>query len=256
MISKQAILDPTVKLGANVHIGPFTVITGNVEIGDDTWIGPHAVIKGNTVIGKRNKIYQFASIGEDCQDKKYHGEDSKLIIGDDNTFREGCTVHRGTEQGGWKTIIGSNNLFMVGTHVAHDCSVGNNVVFSNGASIAGHVTIGDHANLGGLVGVHQFCAVGAYSFSAGGSIIFKDVLPFTKVSGYPAKAYGLNLVGLERLGFNADAIEGLRKAYKVVFKTSDTVKDALASLKPITKGSNGVQLVYDFLEKSTRGIVR
>lgn len=255
-ISPYALVDPAAKIGRNVNIGAFTLIGANVEVGDDTWIGTHAVITGDTIIGRGNKIYQFASIGEDCQDKKYHGENSKLIIGDYNTFREGCTVHRGTEQGGWDTVIGNNNLFMVNTHVAHDCKIGNNVVFSNGASIAGHVSVADNANLGGLVGVHQFCAIGAYSFAAGGSIIYKDVLPFTKVSGYPAKVYGLNLVGLERLGFTPSSLEYLRKAYKIIFKTSDTVKDALATLKPMIAKDNHLQLLYDFLQNSTRGIVR
>lgn len=256
MIHKTAVIDPSAKIGKDVHIGPYCVIGKDVELGDGTWLGPHVVVNGPTKIGKENKFYQFASIGEDCQDKKYAGEPTKLIIGDHNLFREGCTVHRGTVQGGGKTLIGDHNLFMVNTHIAHDCIIGNHVTFSNGASIAGHVVIGEHASLGGLVGVHQFCEIGAYSFSAGGSIIYKDILPYTKVSGYPAKVFGLNVVGLERQGFSANTIEYLRKAYKVIFRTSKTVKDALASLKPLMDQDVKVKLMLDFLETSPRGIIR
>lgn len=256
MIDTRAIIAKSAKLATDVVIGPFTCIGENVEIGSGTWIGSHAVIKGNTRIGCNNKIYQFSSIGEDCQDKKYAGEETLLFIGDNNIFREGCTIHRGTVQGGGVTKIGDNNLFMVNAHVAHDCIIGNNTIFSNGASIAGHVTVGDYASLGGLVGVHQFCAIGAHSFSAGGSIIYKDVMPFIKVSGYPAKAFGLNSVGLERLGFTNEALEILKKAYKIIFNTSFTIQHCIADLKPLIPKCPHVELMVEFIQKSSRGIVR
>lgn len=256
MISNQAIIDPSAKIGANVSIGPFSIIGANVEIGADTVVGSHVVIKGPTKIGRNNKFYQFSSIGEDCQDKKYHGEDTRLDIGDNNSFREGCTVHRGTVQGGGVTTIGNDNLFMVNTHVAHDCIIGNNVVFSNNASIAGHVRVDDFASLGGFVGVHQFCVIGAHSFIAGGSIILKDVVPFVIVSGYPAQAHGLNTIGLTRREFSAEAINILKQAYKIVFRTSATVKDAISKLSLLAADSAELSLLTNFLQQSTRGIVR
>lgn len=256
MISNQAIIDPSAKIGANVSIGPFTIIGANVEIGSDTVVGSHVIIKGPTKIGRNNKFYHFSSIGEDCQDKKYHGEDTRLDIGDNNSFREGCTVHRGTVQGGGVTTIGHDNLFMVNTHVAHDCIIGNNVIFSNNASIAGHVRVDDYASLGGFVGVHQFCVIGAHSFIAGGSIILKDVVPFVIVSGYPAQAHGLNTIGLTRREFSAEAINILKQAYKIVFRTSATVKDAIAKLSLLAADSAELSLLTNFLQQSTRGIVR
>lgn len=256
MISPQAIIDPSVKIGKGVHIGPFSVIGPNVSIDDDTWIGPHVVLRGTTTIGRANKIYQFASIGEDCQDKKYNGENTELRIGDNNIFREGCTVHRGTKQGGNVTIIGNDNLFMINAHVAHDCIIGNNVVFANNATLAGHVNVDDYAILGGLVGVHQFCSIGAHSFAAGGTILYKDVLPFTKVSGYPAKTFGLNTVGLERNNFSAETIDWLNKAYKIIFRSSGTVKEAVDTLEAMVDSCQHIQILCDFLQGSTRGIVR
>jgi UDP-N-acetylglucosamine acyltransferase len=256
VISKQAFIDSSAKIGSDVKIGPFAVIGANVEIGAGTVVAPHVVINGPTKIGKNNHFYQFSSIGEDCQDKKYHGEDTRLEIGDNNTFREGCTVHRGTIQGGGLTAIGNDNLFMVNTHVAHDCIIGNNVIFSNGASVAGHVRVDDYANLGGFVGVHQFCVIGAYSFAAGGSIILKDVAPFITVSGHPAQAHGLNNVGLTRREFSSEVINALKQAYKIVFRTSATVNDAIEKLDVLVESFAEVALLRDFLQQSTRGIVR
>lgn len=256
MISPHAIIDPTAKLGKGVHVGPFTTIGPDVTIGDNTWIGSHVVVKGIATIGANNKIFQFASIGEDCQDKKYNGEPTELRIGDNNVFREGCSVHRGTVQGGNVTLIGNDNLFMINAHVAHDCIIGNNVVLANNATLAGHVRIDDYASLGGLVGVHQFCAIGAYSFAAGGTIIYKDVLPCTKISGYPAKTFGLNTVGLERNNFSVEDLEWLNKAYKIIFRSSATVKDAVENLAPMIASCSRIKLLSDFLQQSKRGIVR
>lgn len=256
MISKHAVIDPSAKIAKDVEIGPWTLIGSDVEIDEGCKISSHVVIKGPIKIGKNNKFYQFSSIGEDCQDKKYLGEKTELIIGDNNTFREGCTIHRGTLQGGGKTQIGNNNLFMAYTHVAHDCIIGNNVVFSNGASIAGHVVVEDHVILGGLTGVHQFCIIGKYSFAGGGSIIQKDVLPFVMVSGHPAEVHGINSVGLERNNFSPDTIARIKKAYKIIFRTSNTKNEALVKLKELSESCNEILEISNFLQRSSRGIIR
>lgn len=256
MIDKLALIDPAAKIANNVSIGPWTMIGAGVEIGEGTWIGPHAVIKGPTKIGRNNKIFQFASVGEAAQDIRYNGEPTRLEIGDSNVFREFCTVHRGTVQGRGITKIGNENLFMSYSHVAHDCVVGNKTIFSNNASIAGHVVIGDFAYLGGMVGVHQYCAVGAHSFAAGGAVIFKDVPPFVTVSGYPAEAHGLNTVGLERRGYSTDTIAALKRAYKVIFRQSFTIQEAISELNNMIADTPEVKLLSDFLSQSTRGIVR
>lgn len=256
MIHDLACVSERAKVHPSAEIGPWTFIGPDVEIGEECVIASHVVIKGPTKIGKNNKIYQFASIGEVPQDKKFHGENSSLVIGDHNTFRECCTIHRGTEQGGGVTRIGNDNLFMAYSHVAHDCVIKNHVVFSNNASIAGHVVVEDHASLGGLVGVHQFCLIGAHSFAAGGAIIYKDVPPFVTVSGYPAKTNGLNSVGLERRGYSLETVQNLRQAYKIVFRKNFTVKEAISELEALVQDCPEVQMMIDFLVKSTRGIVR
>lgn len=256
LISKLAVIDPSAKLGADVQVGPFAVIGPHVEIGEGTIISSHAIVMGPTKIGKNNQIYQFASIGEACQDKKYHGEETRLEVGDNNVFREGCTVHRGTVQGGGLTKIGNNNLFMVNTHVAHDCIIGSHVTFSNNAAIAGHVQVGDYASLGGFVGVHQFCTIGAHSFAGGGSMIMKDVAPFVRVFGNPAQTHGLNTVGLGRREFSSELMSALKQAYKIVFRTSLTVKDAVEKLNALIVTCPEITIMRDFLEGSERGITR
>lgn len=256
MIHPSAIVDPKSSIAPNVEIGPGAVIGANVEIDEGTWIGPYAVIQGPTQIGKDNKIFQFTSIGESPQDKRYKGEDTKLVIGDRNIFRECATVHRGTTSGKGITQIGSDNFFMAYTHVAHDCVIGNHVIFSNNASIAGHVSVGDYACLGGMVGVHQFCAIGAYSFIGGGSIIYKDVLPFVMVSGFPAEPYGLNTVGLERQGFQPAIISALKAAYKIIFRQSLTLKEALIELQKMGQDVPEIILLTNFINESKRGIAR
>ncbi|MDB6096831.1 MAG: Acyl-[acyl-carrier-protein]--UDP-N-acetylglucosamine O-acyltransferase [Francisellaceae bacterium] len=256
MIDKNAVIDPKAQINKDVHIGPFSVIGPDVEIDSGTWIGPHVVIRGPTKIGKNNKIYQFASIGEATQDKKYKGEPTRLEIGNGNIFRECSTVHRGTLQGGSITKIGNDNLFMAYSHIAHDCQIGNYTVFSNNASIAGHVIIGDYASLGGFVGVHQFCKIGAHSFAAGGTIILKDVPPFIMVSGYPAEAHGLNTVGLERRGYSSECLAALKRAYKIVFRKNLTIEDAIEELKKMVEETPEVQSLINFLGESERGIIR
>lgn len=255
MIHSTAIIDPNARLADSVEVGAFSVIGPDVEIGPGCVIGPHTLIKGPTTIGANNRIFQFASIGEDCQDKKYNGEPTRLVIGDNNVFREGVTVHRGTVQDRGVTVIGSNNLFMAYAHVAHDCVIGDNCIMANQATLGGHVRIGDYAILGGLCAVHQFCHVGAHAMCGGGSIITKDIAAYVMVSGNPAKTHGLNAEGLKRRGFDLDAISALRDAYKRVFRSRQTLAQALEQLEKETPRAE-VQLFVDSLKSSSRGITR
>lgn len=254
MIHTTAIIDPTAKIGPDVEIGPYTVIGPRVEIGEGTWIGPHVVINGPTRIGRHNRIFQFSSIGEITQDLKYNGEETFLEIGDHNTIREFCTVNRGSVQDKSITKIGNHNLLMAYVHIAHDCVIGNHVVFSNNASLAGHVHIDDYVVLGGFSGVFQFCRVGAHGFISTNSVVIKDVPPFVKVSGYYAKPFGLNSVGLQRRGFTSEAITALKRAYKTVYRNGLTVANALEELKAVTTPE--VKAFAQFIENSAAGIVR
>lgn len=256
MIHPQAIIEPGAIIGENVTIGPWTHIASNVVIGDNCEISSHVVINGPTRIGKNNRIFQFASIGEDCQDLKYAGEPTELIIGDNNTFRESCTIHRGTIQDNSLTQIGSNNLFMAYTHVAHDCIVGSNCIFANNASIAGHVQVGDHAIIGGMVGVHQFCHIGAHSFIAGNTLVLKDVPAYVMASGQPAKPFGLNSEGLKRRGFDKETILTIKRAYKVLYRKGLSIEDALSSIAEMPAQSPELQLFCDSIKTSNRGIIR
>lgn len=256
MISDKAVIDPKAKIAKDVTIGHFSVIGPDVEIDEGTWVGPHVVIQGPAKIGKNNQFFQFSSIGEAPQDKKYKGETTELIIGDNNIFRECVTVSRGTVQGGNKTVIANNNLFMAYVHIAHDCIVGSHTVFSNNASLAGHVTVHDYANLGGLVGVHQFCVVGSYSFCGGGSIVVKDVAPYVMVSGYPAVTHGLNVEGLKRRGFDADSITALKNAYKILFRQGLTIEQSIEKIQESEEPSQWIELLINFVKNSERGITR
>lgn len=256
MIAKEAIIDPTARIAPNVHIGPWTIIGPDVEIGEGTWIGPHVVIQGPTKIGRDNKIFQFSSIGEMPQDKKFQGEQTFLEIGDRNIIREFCTFNRGTAQDKGITKIGHDNLFMAYVHIAHDCIVGNNIIFANNASLAGHVIVEDFVILSGFAGVFQACRLGSHSFAAMGSMIEKDVPPFVKVSGYYAKPFGLNTVGMKRRGFAADTMANLRRAYKMIYRKGLTVKQALEQLNLMAVDCTEINLFIHFLQESTRGIVR
>ena len=256
MIHPQAIIEPGAVIGKNVTIGPWTLIASNVVIGDNCNISSHVVINGPTTIGKGNRIFQFASIGEDCQDLKYAGEKTELIIGDNNTFRECCTIHRGTIQDNSLTQIGSNNLFMAYTHVAHDCMVGSNCIMANNASIAGHVHIGDNVILGGMSGVHQFCHIGAHSFIAANAIILKDVPAYIMASGHPAKPFGLNSEGLKRRGFEANTILAIKRAYKALYRKKLSVEDALAYIETDLEQSTQLDAFVDSIKSSKRGIIR
>lgn len=254
MIHSTAIIDKNALIGKGVSIGPYSVIGPDVEIGDGTWIGSHVVVKGPTRIGQHNKIYQFASIGEDPQDLKYKGEPTRLEIGDHNAIREFCTINRGTTQDQSLTKIGNHNLLMAYVHVAHDCVIGNHTVFSNNASLAGHVTVEDYVVFGGFSGVFQFCRVGAHSFIATNSVVIKDVPPFVKVSGYYAKPFGLNTVGLQRRGFNDDDLLQLKRAYKAIYRQGHTVAEAIQIMQQMNHP--GVNTLIKFIENSSAGIVR
>ena len=256
MIHETAIVHPDAQIGNNVTIGPWTYIGPDVVIGDDCWISSHVVVKGPTVIGKGNKIYQFASVGEDCQDKKYAGEPTRLEIGDNNVIRESVTIHRGTVQDEGLTKIGSNNLLMAYVHVAHDCVVGNNVIMANNASIAGHCKVDDWAILGGMTGVHQFVHIGAHAFTAGCSLVLQDVPPFVMASGQAASPRGLNFEGMKRRGFEKSSQQALRRAYKALYRSSLTVEEAVTALQEDIANDEQVKMFIDFVTSSKRGIIR
>lgn len=255
MIHSTAIVDPGARLAENVEVGPYSVIGADVEIGPGSRIGPHVVIKGPTVLGARTRIFQFASVGEDCQDKKYAGEPTRLVMGDDNVVREGATLHRGTVQDRGETTIGSRNLFMAYVHVGHDCVIGNDCILANQVTLAGHVTLGDFAILGGLSAIHQFCYFGAHAMAGGGSIITKDTPAFVMINGNPARAHGLNSVGLKRRGFSPEAIKALNECYRLVYRQQLTVAQALEEIR----SRFTLPETEDFaasIDVSTRGIIR
>ncbi|WP_413615827.1 acyl-ACP--UDP-N-acetylglucosamine O-acyltransferase [Halomonas cupida] len=255
MIHPTAIVDPGARLADDVEVGPFSVIGPDVEIGAGSVIGPHVVVKGPTILGERTRIFQFASVGEDCQDKKYRGEPTRLVMGDDNVIREGVTLHRGTVQDRGETTIGSRNLFMAYVHVGHDCVIGNDCILANQVTLAGHVRLGDHAILGGLSAVHQFCHFGTHAMAGGGSIITKDTPAFVMINGNPAQVHGLNAVGLKRRGFSAEAIRALSDSYKLVYRQGLTVEQALSEIRARFSLAETEHFAAS-IEVSTRGIIR
>tara|TARA_Y100001972_G_scaffold115246_1_gene151724 strand:+ start:680 stop:1447 length:768 start_codon:yes stop_codon:yes gene_type:complete len=255
MIHPTAIIDPAAVLGEGVQVGPWSVIGPDVEIGSGTTIASHVVVQGPTRIGRNNRIFQFASVGAECQDKKYRGEPTRLEIGDDNVIREHVTIHRGTIQDNSLTRIGDRNLLMVGVHVAHDCMIGNDNIFANTTGIAGHVHIGDGVILGGMTGVHQFCKIGSYAMSAGCSLIVKDIPAYVMVGGNPASARSMNFEGMKRRGWSAETISGLRQAYKTVYRQGLTLEQAIAELEAMPAAFE-LQLFIDSLRASERGITR
>lgn len=256
MIDNRAEIHPNAKIADNVEIGPWSVIGPYVEIDEGSWVGPHVVIKGPTRIGKNNRIFQFSSIGDEPQDKKYDGEDTILEIGDNNVIREYVTINRGTITGGGVTRIGNDNWIMAYVHIAHDCMVGSHTIFANNASLAGHVTVKDHAILSAFSGIHQFCAIGEYSFVGKASYVTKDVLPYVLVAGYSPSACNINSVGLKRHGFSADTIENLRRAYKIVFRRGLTVQQALVELHEMLPSCPELKPFIEALQDSSRGVTR
>ena len=256
LIDPTAIIDSHAELADDVSVGAFSVVGADVKIDAGTVIGPHVVIKGPTSIGKMNRIYQFTSIGEDPQDKKYASEVTRLEIGDRNTIREFTSMHRGTQQDNGVTQIGNDNLFMAYTHVAHDCIIGDHVIMANGASLAGHVHLNNHAILGGFTLVHQFTQIGQYSFAAMGSAITQDIPPFIMVGGKPTRPHGINSVGMERNGISADDIRLIRNAYKIIYKMNLRLEDAIEQMEALAADSQQLFDMISFLRNVRRGILR
>lgn len=256
MIHPTAIIEPGATLGDNVKVGAYSIIREHVVIGSGTVIGPHVVIEGRTTIGCDNEIFQFASIGAIPQDLKFHGEKTTLTIGDRNKIREFTTLHLGTEDGGGKTIIGNDNLFMAYIHVAHDCILGNHIIMANNATLAGHVEVDDYAILGGMTAVHQFTRVGAHVMASGGSMIAQDLPPYVIAQGDRAKTVGLNLIGLKRRGFSAEKLSAIKKAYKLVFRSGLRQEEALQQIADSVEQFPEVEAFTDFIRNSARGIAR
>jgi len=256
LIDPRAVVDPASELDEGVSVGPFAIVGAGVCIGRGTRIGPHALIKGPTRIGVDNQIFQFASVGEDPQDKKYGGETTRLEIGDRNVIRECSTVHRGTVQDRGVTRIGDDNLLMAYTHVAHDCEIADHSILANAASLGGHVRIEDWAILGGFSIVHQFCRIGAHSFCGMGSVISKDVPAYVMVSGHPAHAHGINAEGLRRRGYSVESIQQIRRAYKLIYKSGFALADALERIRDLAAESPELAPLVELLETSERSIIR
>jgi UDP-N-acetylglucosamine acyltransferase len=255
-IHPTAIVDAKAQLASDVEIGPYSIISGDVTIGSGTRVGAHVVINGHTTIGKDNQIFQFSSLGEAPQDKKYAGEPTRLEIGDNNTIREFCTFNRGTVQDKGVTSIGNNNWVMAYVHIAHDCRVGNHAILANNSSLAGHVDMHDYAILGGFTLVHQFCKIGAHVITAVNTVVFKDIPPYVTAAGYDAKPHGINAEGLKRRGFSPEAILNIKRAYKTLYRKSLTLDEAKVELQSQLADCPELSILLQFLDQSTRGIVR
>jgi len=255
-IHATAIIDATAELDTSVEVGPYSVIGANVKIDAGTRVAGHVIINGPTIIGKNNHIFQYSSLGEEPQDKKYKGEPTLLEIGDNNTIREFCTFNRGTVQDKNTTKIGNDNWIMAYVHIAHDCQIGNHTIFANNASLAGHVDIDDYAILGGFTLIHQFCKVGSHVITAVGSVVFKDIPPYVTAAGYDAKPHGINAEGLKRRGYSAESILQIKRAYKALYRNGLSLEDAKVELAAMQKTTPEIGLLTDFLNVSTRGIVR
>jgi UDP-N-acetylglucosamine acyltransferase len=255
-IHPTAIIDAKAELDSSVEIGPYSIIGANVKIDAGTRVAGHVIINGPTTIGKNNHIFQYSSLGEAPQDKKYRDEPTLLEIGDNNTIREFCTFNRGTIQDKGTTKVGSDNWIMAYVHIAHDCDVGNHTILANNSSLAGHVDVADHAILGGFTLIHQFCKVGSHVITAVGSVVFKDIPPYVTAAGYDAKPHGINAEGLKRRGFSADSILQIKRAYKALYRNGLTLEEAKIELAAMQVTTPEIGLLTDFLNISTRGIVR
>ncbi|MCK4950888.1 MAG: acyl-ACP--UDP-N-acetylglucosamine O-acyltransferase [Gammaproteobacteria bacterium] len=256
MIHSTAIIDPSAELASDVKVGPYTIINAGVSIDSGTTVESHVVISGPTRIGKDNHIYPYASVGCDPQDKKYSSEETALEIGDGNVIREYCTISRGTSQDVGVTRIGNDNWIMAYVHIAHDCQVGDHTIFANAASLAGHVIVEDYVIFGGFTNVHQFCRIGAHCFTGMSSVISKDVPPYMMITGHPAHPHGLNTEGLKRRGFSTDAIQKIKRAYKLLYKSDMKLEDAKNEISSMVVGCPELEVMCSFLDQSTRGILR
>ncbi len=255
-IHPTAVIAPDAVLGDGVQVGAYAVIGAGVEIGSRTVVGPHVVIEGPTRVGEDNRIFQFASVGADPQDKKYRGEKTRLEIGDRNVIRECVTIHRGTVQDQGVTRIGNDNLFMAYAHVAHDCVIGSDCILANHSTLAGHVHLADWVIMGGLSGIHQFVKVGAHAFIANNAAVTRDVPPFIMAVGQPAEAHSINSEGLKRRGFTADQIRNIRSAFRVLYRSGLKLAEATERLEALAKEQPELGLLVEFLPQSTRSIVR
>ena len=256
MIHKSVIISETAKISDNVEIGPFSIIGDHVEIGKGTRIDSHVVINGPTIIGSENHIYQFASIGDDPQDKKYRGEPTRLKIGNRNTIREYCTISRGTAQDKSLTTIGDDNWIMAYVHIAHDCQVGNNIIFANSATLAGHVHVGDWAIFAGFTGAHQFCHIGAHSFIGMNSLTNKDIPAYTMASGQPVTPRGVNTEGLKRRNFSSEEINNIKNAYRILYRSELPLAEAISELEKLVENQPELLIFLESLKQSDRGIIR
>ena len=255
-IHATAIVDSAAQLDIGVQVGPYAVIGAGVVIGAGTAVGAHAVLKGPAMIGRDNRIFQFTSIGEDPQDKKYRGEPTQLVIGDRNTFREFCTINRGTAQDQGVTRIGNDNWIMAYVHIAHDCVVGNDVIFSNNSTLAGHVQVGDHVICSGFAAVHQFCRLGAHSFLGGFAAVTRDVPPYVIVAGQPTAPHGINSEGLKRRGFTPDQLRNLKEAYRILYREQLQLTEARDRLAVLAETQPELLILVDFIDKSERSLIR
>ncbi|HUL40566.1 MAG TPA: acyl-ACP--UDP-N-acetylglucosamine O-acyltransferase [Burkholderiales bacterium] len=256
MIHPTAIIHPGAKLAPDVEVGAYSIIGDKVEIGAGTWVGPHAVILGPSRIGSNNRIYQFVSLGDAPQDKKYGGEATWLEIGNGNTIREFCTFNRGTVQDVGITRVGDGNWVMAYVHLAHDCQIGSHTIFANNVHLAGHIHVGDYAVLGGFVGIHQYCHIGAHSMLGAGSIVRQDVPPYVTASGNTARPHGINSEGLKRRGFGAEAISGIKRAYKTLYKSGLALDEARQAIAAEVEQCPELRVLVEFLENSQRGLIR
>jgi UDP-N-acetylglucosamine acyltransferase len=255
-IHPTAVLSPHAEIADGVKVGPYSTIGDHVTIGRNTEIGAHVVVEGHTQIGEHNRIYPFTCIGTPPQDVGYRGEDTRLVIGDRNTIREYATIHRATTKQDWVTTVGHDNYIMAYAHIAHDCALENHIIMSNVATLGGHITIGDHAILGGLVAVHQFVRIGAHAFLGGKSGVDRDVPPFMITAGERARLYGVNRLGLRRQGFSSDAIEGLKKAYRIIWRESKSFREGIERVRREVNPFPELETLLEFLDGSKRGILR
>jgi len=255
-IDPRAVIAPTAQLADDVEIGPFAVIGDNVVIGPRCWIGPHAVVNGPTTLGADNRVFQFASLGDAPQDKKYKGEPTRLEIGDRNVFREYCTVNRGTVTGNGVTRLGNDNMLLAYTHVGHDCTLGNHIVLSNLVMLGGHVELGDWVIMSGYAGAHQFSKIGAHAFIGNNTAVTRDVPPYVLAAGHPAEPRTINSEGLKRRGFSAEQIRNIKQAYRVLYRSDLRLEDAVVQLQAMAAEHEELRIFVDFIGTATRSLVR